>query len=239
MRAAWPAVISAALLLGAHAAPAAALLPQGHLLFPAVKRVRAERGAVALTFDDGPDAGLGGFLDLLESAGARATFFVVGEQVERLPDGPWEIVSRGHEVALHCHRHRNHLRLTPGQTVDDMRRARAVIEDASGRTVRLFRPPYGVFNATSWREAGRQGWDRILWSRWGRDWEARSTPGSVAEEIGVPEAGDVLLLHDSDRYAAPGSTRATRAALPRILEPISARGLQILPVGELLDAGGR
>jgi peptidoglycan/xylan/chitin deacetylase (PgdA/CDA1 family) len=233
------AALPAALLLGAHAAPATALLPRGRLLFPTTTRVEVEGGAVALTFDDGPDAGLGDFLDLLEDAGARATFFVVGEQVERLPEAPREIVSRGHEVALHCHRHRNHLRLTPGQTVEDMRRARATIEDAAGRAVRLFRPPYGVFNAASWREAGRQGWTRVLWSRWGRDWEAWATPGSVVSEIGVPEAGDVLLLHDSDRYAAPGSTRATRGALPAILERLSARGIRVLPVGELLGAGER
>jgi peptidoglycan/xylan/chitin deacetylase (PgdA/CDA1 family) len=177
---------SAALLAGAYAAPATARLPRGHLLFPTVRRVEPNIDAVALTFDDGPDSGLGGFLDLLEDAGARATFFIVGDQVERFPDGPREIVARGHEVALHCHRHRNHLRLTPGQTVDDMRRAKAAIEDASGRPVRLFRPPYGIFNAASWYEAGWQGWDRMLWSRWGRDWEERATSGSVAEEIGVP-----------------------------------------------------
>ena len=86
-----------------------------------------------MTFDDGPDRGLEAFLGLLEGAGARATFFAVGEQVERDPGRLEEIVASGHEVAVHCYRHRNHLRLTPRQVVEDMRRAGAIIEDAAQR----------------------------------------------------------------------------------------------------------
>jgi len=239
MRVAGPSLIFVAALLGAYWTPASALLPQGRLFFPAITRVGAEKNAVALTFDDGPDRGLDDFFAPLEKYGARATFFVVGEQVERDPGKLREIVSRGHEVAVHCHRHRNHLRLTPRQTIEDMRRARAVIEEASGCTTRFYRPPYGIFNTASWLEASRQGWKQVLWRRWGRDWEARATPGSVAEKIGSPEAGDVLLLHDSDRYAAPGSRLATLGALPIILERLSSSGLQPRPVGELLDARER
>ena len=190
---------------------------------------------MALTFDDGPDDCLESFLDALDGAGARATFFVVGEQVERDPGRLREIVARGHEAAVHCYRHRNHLRLTPGQTVSDMRRAKALIEDVSERRVRFFRPPYGVFNAASWVEADRRDWERVLWARWGRDWEARATPRSVVGTLGLPEPGDILLLHDSDRYAAPGSWRATLGALRLILEGLSCRGLGVRSVGELMD----
>jgi peptidoglycan/xylan/chitin deacetylase (PgdA/CDA1 family) len=213
-------------------------LPAARLLFPTITTVRAESHAIALTFDDGPDEGLEDFLRLLEEAGARTTFFVVGEQVERAPDRLREIVACGHEVAVHCYRHRNHLRLTPRQVTEDMQRARERIEEVSGGSTRLFRPPYGIFNLASWLEAGRQGWQRVLWTRWGKDWEQRATPYSIASEIGWPEAGDVLLLHDSDRYSAPGSWRNTLGALPVILEQLSARELQILPVGELLDRNG-
>jgi peptidoglycan/xylan/chitin deacetylase (PgdA/CDA1 family) len=211
-------------------------LPQGRLLFPAVRRTSA-KDAVALTFDDGPDLGLEAFLGTLEGHGARATFFVVGEQVERDPGRLREIVVRGHEVAVHCHRHRNHLRLSARQTVEDMRRAKRIIEEASARSTRLFRPPYGVFNLASWIQAPLLGWERVLWTRWGMDWEARATPGSIADRIGYPQAGDVILLHDSDRYAAPGSWRNALGALPTVLERISVLGLRARPVGELLGTG--
>lgn len=212
------------------------MFPPGRRLFPAVTRVGAD-DAVALTFDDGPDRGLEEFLEVLEEYGARATFFVVGEQVSRAPGRLEEVISRGHEVAVHCYQHRNHLRLTPSATVEDMRRAREIIEEAAGRPVRLFRPPYGVFNLASWLEADRQGWGRVLWARWGRDWEARATPQRIVDKIGRPQAGDVLLLHDSDRYAARDSWRNTLGALPEILNRLSNSGLAARPVGELLDAG--
>jgi peptidoglycan/xylan/chitin deacetylase (PgdA/CDA1 family) len=237
VRVAGPALISSAAgLLAAYAAPAVSVLPYGRLLFPAVRRPGA-KDAVALTFDDGPDLGLEAFLGTLEEYRARATFFVVGEQVERDPGRLREILVRGHEVAVHCYRHRNHLRLSPRQTVADMRRAKGIIEEASARNTQLFRPPHGVFNLASWLAAPRLGWERVLWSRWGRDWEARATPGSIADQIGHPEAGDVLLLHDSDRYAAPGSWRNTLGALPTVLERLSSLGLRARPVGELLGTG--
>ena len=203
-------------------------------MFPAITRVRAD-DAVALTFDDGPGRGLDSFLRLLEEAKARATFFVVGEQVEHAPERLKEIVVRGHEIAVHCHRHRNHLRLTPAQAKEDMRRAKGIIEEAAERPTRLFRPPYGVFNLASWMESSRLGWERVFWTRWGRDWETWATPGSITDKIGYPEAGDILLLHDSDRYATPGSWRNTLGALPAILERIFEMNLLTLPVGELLD----
>ena len=234
MRAAGPALIPLA-LLAAYDAPAVSRYRPGRLLFPAVTRTGAS-DAVALTFDDGPDRGLETFLGALEAAGARATFFVVGEQVERDTGRLGEIVSCGHEVALHCYNHRNHLRLTPRQAVEDMRRAGGIIEEITQRPIRLFRPPYGVFNLASWHEAARQGWERVLWARWGRDWEGRATPRSIADEVGRPEPGDILLLHDSDRYAAPGSWRTTLGALPIILERLGAKGLKARSVGELLDA---
>jgi peptidoglycan-N-acetylglucosamine deacetylase len=236
MRTASRALISAsAALLAAHAAPASALFPQGRRFFPAITRLWTD-DAVALTFDDGPDLGLDAFLGLLEEHGARATFFVVGEQVCRAPRKLEEILSCGHEIAVHCHQHRNHLRLSPGKTVEDMRRAKGTIEEAVGCSTHLFRPPYGVFNLASWLEADRQGWKRVLWARWGRDWETTATPRSIADNMGRPEAGDILLLHDSDRYAARDSWRNTLEALPIILERLAALGLLARPVGELLDS---
>jgi peptidoglycan/xylan/chitin deacetylase (PgdA/CDA1 family) len=229
-------ISSAAAVFSAYSAPVVSLFPQGRLLFPAICQTGAE-GAVSLTFDDGPDRGLDAFLGRLEEYGAQATFFVVGEQVERGPGRLQEIVSCGHEVAVHCYRHRNHLRLTPGQVMEDMRRARGIIEEKAERTTRLFRPPYGVFNLASWLEASRQGWERVLWTRWGRDWKAGASPESIVSRIGRPEAGDILLLHDSDRYAAPDSWRNTLGALPILLERISSLDLRVRPIGELLDTG--
>ena len=182
----------------------------------------------ALTFDDGPHAqGTPAALDALAERGARATFFLVGEQVLRNPSISREIVAAGHEIGLHCHRHRNLLRLAPWQVSEDLARAQAAIEDATGIQPALYRPPYGILNATALRLARRAGRRTLLWTHWGRDWEARATPESIATRL-TRGAGDgsVLLLHDADDYGAPGSWRRTALALPRVLDTLAERGLQ-------------
>jgi peptidoglycan/xylan/chitin deacetylase (PgdA/CDA1 family) len=182
----------------------------------------------ALTFDDGPHTqGTPAVLEILAGADVRATFFLVGERVRLNPGLAGEIVAAGHQVALHCDRHRNLLRLAPWQVRADIARARETIESAAGREIGLYRPPYGVLNATALRVAREHGWRTLLWSQWGRDWEAQATPESIAARVtdGAGE-GAVLLLHDADDYSAPGSWRRTVAALPRVLDTLAQRGLQ-------------
>jgi peptidoglycan-N-acetylglucosamine deacetylase len=183
---------------------------------------------VLLTFDDGPHAqGTPAVLELLREADLQATFFLVGEQVERWPQLAAEIASAGHEVALHCHRHRCLLRLTPRQVRDDLLRAQAAIAEATGQFPRRYRPPYGIFNAAALALARAHGWEPFLWSRNGRDWQRRATADSIAAQVtrGL-RGGDVILLHDADHYSAPGSWRQTVAALPRIVEAIELQRLR-------------
>jgi peptidoglycan/xylan/chitin deacetylase (PgdA/CDA1 family) len=185
-------------------------------------------GGVALTFDDGPHPlGTPAMLETLREAGARATFFLAGEQVERRPALVAEIVAAGHRVELHCHRHRNQLRLTPRALLADAERGRAAIEDAGGQAIADYRPPYGIFSAGGLRAVRERGWRPVLWSQWGRDWDRRATAGSIARRASARvRAGDILLLHDADYYSVPGSWARTAAALPIILEELEARGLK-------------
>jgi peptidoglycan/xylan/chitin deacetylase (PgdA/CDA1 family) len=180
---------------------------------------------VALTFDDGPHPeGTPGVLARLESAGAKATFYLVGEQVERNPALAAEIAAAGHEVGVHGYRHTLLLRRAPSELRDDFDRAEAVIGEASGAESLSYRPPYGVFSLPGLRLA-RERWRPLLWSHWGRDWEAGATPSSIAGRAGRGlDPGAVILLHDSDAYNAAGSWRQTVAALPAVLEAAAATG---------------
>jgi peptidoglycan/xylan/chitin deacetylase (PgdA/CDA1 family) len=183
---------------------------------------------VALTFDDGPHAqGTPAVLETLREHGARATFFLVGEQVERHRALAAEIVAAGHAVALHGHRHRLLLRVGPRALATDLDRGSAVIAEATGVAPRVYRAPYGIFSPAALALVRRRGWAPLLWSRWGHDWRARITPQAIAaevtEEVG---AGDVLLLHDADHYSARDSWRRTAAALPLVLDELAERGLK-------------
>jgi peptidoglycan/xylan/chitin deacetylase (PgdA/CDA1 family) len=166
-------------------------------------------------------------LEILAQARVIATFFLVGEQVRRAPGVAREIGAAGHGIALHCDRHRNLLRLTPRQVREDLARAQATIEDVTGRSPGLYRPPYGLPNACALLQARARGWRTLLWSHWGWDWKAGVAPESIAARLtsGVGE-GAVLLLHDADDYSAPGSWRRTAAALPGALETLAERGLE-------------
>ena len=211
----------------AHATPA--LAPVMPAVGDALRIRRRQEGAgVALTFDDGPHPeGTPLVLEILREAGARATFFLVGEQVVRRPALAAEIVAAGHRVELHCHRHRNMLRLTAAQVLDDAERARYAIEQASGQAIADHRPPYGIYSRSALRAVRARGWRPVLWSRWGRDWAGSATADSIArrttDAIGD---GDIVLLHDADYYSAPGSWARTAAALPIILEELDSRGLK-------------
>jgi len=209
-----------------HALPALApVFPPVAQLLRIPRRLDGTDGVV-LTFDDGPHPqGTEAVLEILREANATAVFFLVGEQVEQRPGLGAEIAAAGHEIALHCRRHRNLLRLTPAQVRDDLEQAAATISEATGRALALHRPPYGIFSGPS-LSIVRRRWQPLLWSRWGHDWSDRASPHSIADEVTRDVThGDVLLLHDSDAYSVEGSWRRTVAALPRILDELSRRGL--------------
>jgi peptidoglycan-N-acetylglucosamine deacetylase len=213
--------------LVAHAAPAPAPLVPG-LARVLGLQIRADGApGVVLTFDDGPHPqGTPAVLAAMERAGALATFFLVGEQVERRPSLAAEIAAAGHGIALHCHRHRNALRLGPRAIREDLRRGSDEIERATGRRPLVWRPPYGIFTTAALMVARRGGWHPVLWSKWGRDWRRSATPQSIAALASADVGqGDIVLLHDADYYSASGSWTRTAAALPLVLDRLGESGL--------------
>jgi peptidoglycan-N-acetylglucosamine deacetylase len=225
--------LAAAALLAWCAPAAAPVFPPVAAAFRVPLRLSPRRG-IAITFDDGPHPrGTPAVLRELERAGARATFFVVGEQVERRPQLAAEIVAAGHEVAIHGYRHILLLRRSPRALRDDYERAADVIATATGVNPSLYRPPFGVFSLPALLLVRRLGWTPLLWSRWGRDWEADTTARVIASRASANlAAGDVVLLHDADFYSSPDSWRKTVAALPTVLASAAATGEQLVTINQ-------
>jgi peptidoglycan-N-acetylglucosamine deacetylase len=173
-----------------------------------------------LTFDDGPHPqATPRVLELLRAHGMKATFFLVGEQVRRTGSLRDEIEAGGHAIGLHGDTHRPLWRLTPRALRSDLDRG----EDTVRPTADLHRAPYGAYSLPALYEVMKRGFNPLLWSRWGRDWRAKATPQQIARDVTRDlSRRDVLLLHDADDYADPGSWRATVAALPAVLEAIAA-----------------
>lgn len=214
--------------LAAHPLPAlTAIVPRLRPRY-AVRDRLDDPFRVALTFDDGPDPrGTAAALKALAALGVTATFFVCGEQVRANPEAARETVAAGHRIGVHGDRHRNLLRVSPWGLREDLRRAEATIADTLGVRPRVYRPPYGVLNAAALRLARVHGWETVLWTRWGRDWRRRATPTSITTEVTRDlRGGEILLLHDADRYSAAGSWRATVIALPAIVDRVRSGGLE-------------
>ena len=182
---------------------------------------------VALTFDDGPHPeGTPAVLAWLAQADARATFFLVGEQVERWPELAVAVAAAGHTIGLHAYRHDLLPRLGPWRLRHDLETGTRIIQGATGRELRFCRAPHGVPTTSDLVLARRSDRTLVHWSRWGKDWMARATPDSIASLVVKNlRGGDIVLLHDADHYSAPGSWRRTVAALPLIGEAMEQRGL--------------
>lgn len=232
----------AGLLVADHVVLAAASLwPRGQLVGANLLRLpesAARRGEIALTFDDGPDPGITPrVLDLLDGAGARATFFCIGRRVEAHPEIAAEIARRGHRIENHTHTHPNLFACYPAPALRrEIERAQDAIERAAGRRPRLFRAPAGLRNPLLDGVLHRSGLGLVSWTRRGYDSLERA-PAAIARRLlrGLT-AGDVLLLHDGSTVRGRGGNPVILEVLPRVLDTLAARGLRSAPIeaGEAL-----
>jgi peptidoglycan/xylan/chitin deacetylase (PgdA/CDA1 family) len=233
-----PALLASVALatgLAVHAGPALSGLAVVRRRWPALAGIGAA-GQIALTFDDGPDpVSTARFLDVLADRAVRATFFVLGRMLAAAPAMACEITAAGHELAVHGWQHRNLLLRAPRATRDDLARSRDLIGDLTGSAPAWWRPPYGVLSGAGLLAARQLSLQPVLWTAWGRDWEARATRTSVlATATRTLNGGGTLLLHDSDCTSAPGSWQTTLAALPDLLDLCDSRGWRVVPLREHL-----
>ncbi|WP_199506125.1 polysaccharide deacetylase family protein [Geodermatophilus sp. TF02-6] len=238
MRARSLGVVAPLLAGGAlHALPALAARGPLRSLRPSLAG-RGRPGGVALTFDDGPDAaGTPAVLAALDALGWQATFFLLGRQVRRHPDVARAVVAAGHEVGLHGDVHANHLVRSPRWVRRDLAAGCAAVTAVTEVRPRWFRPPYGVLSAGSLHAAAALGLTPVLWTAWGRDWEAGPPAAVLATVCRSLDDGGTVLLHDSDCTSRAGSWRSTVAALPLLAGELDRRGLAVRRLGDHLGAG--
>jgi peptidoglycan/xylan/chitin deacetylase (PgdA/CDA1 family) len=200
---------------------------------PSVYRGDPSKATLALTFDDGPSESTPALLRLLEMHRIRATFFMCGANVRRLPEIAREVAAAGHEIGNHSDTHARLDFKSSDFIYCELAAAQDTICSATGASPRLFRAPYGV----RWfglREAQlRLGLTGVMWTVIGRDWTLPAE--EVAQRlVGGAENGGVLCLHDGRTiHAAPdiaNTIGAVRTALPKLLD----KGFQFQTAGDLL-----
>ena len=220
---------------------AASLWPRGQWVGPNLLRLPAAsvlRGEVSLTFDDGPDPEVTPrVLDLLDGAGMRATFFVIGRRARAHPGLAAEIARRGHRVENHTDTHPPLFACyTAGLLRREVEAAQEAIEAATGRRPRLFRAPAGLRNPLLDGVLHGAGLRLVSWSRRGFDAVERDPAAIARRLLGGLAPGDILLLHDGRAHGSRGGNPVVLEVLPRVLDALAARGLRSVPVPALPEA---
>ncbi|MEZ5727026.1 MAG: polysaccharide deacetylase family protein [Burkholderiaceae bacterium] len=240
----WPFALGA-IALNHGLLAAAGFVPRSGLLGPNITRLPARAaaaGAIALTFDDGPDPEITPrVLDLLEAAGARASFFCVGERVARHPGIASRIVAGGHSVENHSHRHATGFAWMPPRRLRrELRAAQHAIADATGRAPGYFRAPFGIRNPWLDPVLAMEGLHYVSWSTRAFD-TVRNDARRVARAIGNGvRAGAVLLLHDGRATGLRHAQPSVLDALPEVLARIREHELETVTLPEAFaPAGGR
>ncbi|MBV5319065.1 MAG: glycosyltransferase [Desulfobulbaceae bacterium] len=195
--------------------------------------------AVALTFDDGPDADwTPQILDILKNKGVSATFFMVGANMENHPDLVKRIVREGHIVGVHTYSHPNIALVSEERAHLELNATQRLLEAITDHSTILFRPPYNADTNPHDAEeivpikiAQKMGYLTETEDIDPQDW---SEPGvaTMLETIkkGRLENGNIILLHD-----AGGDRSQTVEALPKIIDYLRARGDAILPLSDILE----
>jgi peptidoglycan-N-acetylglucosamine deacetylase len=211
-------------------------------LFASVPRRRlvltgdSRRPEFALTFDDGPDpATTRAVLATLRRHDVQATFFLVGNRAEQYPDLVKAIFEEGHEIGSHSHTHPYFHRLSLAQAAREIAVARSILEDITGHTCRLFRPPFGKLSVQSLVPAWLYQQCVVMWTVDLKDYRAKE-----AAEIENRAAtqrfvnGDIILYH--------GLNPAGIAALPSVIEAAKAevrRGVSVSRMVPLTSLASR
>ncbi len=192
--------------------------------------VERDDKCVSLTFD----AAWGNedtqqLIDILSRYGVRATFFVVGDWVDKYPESVKALHDAGHEVMNHSLNHAHFTKLSADEIVADVTACNEKIAAVTGVTPTLFRAPYGEYDDNVIAAVGAMGMTAIQWDVDSLDWKELSAAEITAQVTARASPGSIVLFHNAALH--------TPEALPGILDHLIQNGFRIVPVSELLLTG--
>ena len=168
-------------------------------------------------------------IDILAKYGVGATFFVVGEWVDKYPESVKALHDAGHEVMNHSDAHPHMAKLTAKQIIDEVDRCSDKIEAVTGVRPTLFRCPYGEYDDNVIGTVNGMGLTTVQWDTDSLDWK-KLTAGEIYKRVSSKvQPGSIVLFHNAGLH--------TPEALPSIIEYLLAEGYTIVPVSEILLTG--
>jgi len=192
------------------------------------------RNHVALTFDDGPHAPYTSqLLDVLQANATRATFFLLGANVDADPASAKAIADAGHAIGNHGYTHRSMVLETRSEVQRQIETSEAAILKATGVRPRVFRPPYGAIDRVTLDKSKQLGYIAVEWSVSSKDWKRPGVDAIVENVLSHLHNGAIVLMHDGG-----GDRTQTVAAVARLIPELKRRGYQLVTIPELLEISG-
>src|ERR1035437_1026472 len=169
---------------------------------------------IYITFDDGPVPEVTPLvLDLLDEYNLKATFFCVGENVEKYPEIYADILKRGHKTGNHTFNHLKGISVSTEEYIANVEKAAECIDS------KLFRPPYGRINYKQ-KKAIRLGYEIVMWDLITQDYNNKISPVSIMQNIKrYSRNGSLVVFHDSIK-----AERNMLAVLPQAIEYWNSKG---------------
>jgi len=207
----------------------------GHLISNRVVwSVDTDEKVVAFTFDDGPnEIYTPQLLDIFAREEVKATFFLLGEHVEKYPEIVKRIHSEGHEIGNHSFSHSFLPLYTKSYVKRQIESTSALLEKTVGLTPSYFRPPMGLFTPSVLDAINESGMTAVVGEVYPRDPYKPGTDKIVERVLSRIEPGAIIILHDSGTFGKIDRSQ-TIAAVPIIIDRLRDRGYRFLTVGELM-----
>jgi peptidoglycan/xylan/chitin deacetylase (PgdA/CDA1 family) len=188
-------------------------------------RIETKEPVVYLTFDDGPIPGLTPWIsDQLNYWGAKATFFMVGENILRQPSLVESLLKSGHALGNHTHNHLNGFKTRVSDYLANADACQQALESflPQGQPL-LFRPPYGKISPRELFFLRKLGYHIVMWDVLSKDYDAEVPPNQVVQNVlDHAEPGSIIVLHDNLKAEAN-----LKIALPRILAGLRQKGFRM------------
>jgi peptidoglycan/xylan/chitin deacetylase (PgdA/CDA1 family) len=196
---------------------------------PFVSAGTRRKREVALTFDDGPSQYTHAVMKILLAKSVPATFFVVGQQLNRFGPELNALLRNGFQIGDHTENHAFLGRMNTAAQYGQIHDAALRVRSAGAPMPRLFRPPYGSYNKGTLATLRRLGMLMVLWSVDPQDWRRPGTGSIVSTVLSQARPGAIVLMHDGGGYRDQ-----TVAALPAIIDGLRRRHFHFVTVPRLL-----
>lgn len=199
-----------------------------------ISQIDTDKKIVALTFDDGPNENADEILKILDEKNVKATFYLIGEQIESNPDQIKKIVSSGHEIGNHSYTHTRMVFKSFDFIAEEIQKTNNLIRESSYSGEITFRPPYGkkLFSLPIY--LSNQNIKTIMW-----DLDPLQTlPATASSQeisdfvISNAKSGSIILIHPWH-----GVKNNSRDAISLIIDGLKKNGFEFVTVNQLISAG--